>query len=174
MISVSGRSPWCTSLWDSIASVRLLTCQHNLNEKNLLEGIGISVDLVVVCTDSWDNSCDSNKNTNIDLKKKEQDSVRKVSTDCVIGANCPRSVRYKYNRKLELCVLYLFGITGFQFWTGIVWPLLIDFPLPTVGSSCLCFLSFRNSPCLFRIRLDCYIASKLKKCSGSLLYKEIL
>lgn len=57
-------------------------CGDNCNEKHLLEGISISMDLVVVCTDSGDDSGDSNENANVDLeRKKEQDVVRRVSSD---------------------------------------------------------------------------------------------
>lgn len=51
-------------------------CYH-FNEKNLLEGIGISMDLVVVCTDPGDDSGDSNENANVHLRKeKERGAVR--------------------------------------------------------------------------------------------------
>lgn len=53
-----------------------------MNEKNLLEGIGISVDLVVFSTDSRDDSRDGDEDANVDLQNEEEHGlVRKASAD---------------------------------------------------------------------------------------------
>lgn len=113
--------------------------------------------LIVVCTDSWDNSRDSNENANIDLRRKEENLVSKVST--IRGAHRPRSVQMQ--QKTGTLHITFIWQKIFLFGTSMVWPLPAYFPLPTVGNSCLCFPSFRNSPCLFRIRIDCFTSTEV-------------